>query len=133
MERGGEIYQIGSFSAFEPLPYMSVYAATKAYVLSFSRSLNVEERARGVRCMAVCPSWVRTEFLDRAATYRDVIVYFDHFYTPSQVVKRALRDMKKGKDVSVCGAKHRLMRLGVKLLPKRLVMKIWCRQQKKSS
>ncbi len=131
MGQGGEIYQLGSFSAFEPLPYMSVYAATKAYVLSFSRSLNRELKSRGIHSMAVCPSWVRTEFLDRAATYRDVIVYFDRFYTPKQVVGRAMRDMKRGKDVSVCGAKHRFLRLLTKLFPHRFVMSIWCFQQKK--
>lgn len=131
MSYGAEIYQLGSFSAFTPLPYMSVYAATKAYVLSFSRSLNVELKARGIHSMAVCPSWVRTEFPDRAATYRDVIVFFDHFYTPEQVIQRALRDMKKRKDVSVCGGKHRLLRLSLKLLPQRFAMKLWCIQQKK--
>ena len=131
MNRGAEIYQIGSFSAFEPLPYMSVYAATTAYVLSFSRSLTRELKARGIHAMAVCPSWVRTEFLDRAATYRDVVTYFDRFYTPKQVVARAIKDMKRRRDVSVCGAKHRFLRLMAKLLPHRLVMKIWCFQQKK--
>ena len=55
------------------------------------------------------------------STYRDA----------DEVVTRALRDMKKGKDVSVCGFSVRMQVLATKLLPHKLVMKIWCKQQKK--
>jgi short-subunit dehydrogenase len=128
---GAQVYQIASFSAFLPLPYVDVYAATKAYVLSFSRALNVELKYRGIRVMAVCPKWVRTEFFDRAAEQNDVVTYYDRFYTVDQVVARALRDMKRGKDVSVCGVHARTEARLLKLLPPKLAMKIWCRQQKK--
>ena len=123
-------YQLDSLSSFQPVPYISVYGATKAFVLSFSRALNVELKKRKIRCMAVCPGWVRTEFFDRAVL-DDTITYYNRFFTPGQVVARALRDMKKGKDVSVCGASIRAQVRLTKLLPHRLVMKIWCRQQKK--
>ena len=131
LSRGAEVYQIGSFSAFLPLPYVSVYAATKAYVVSFSRSLNVELAYRRIRVMAVCPKWVRTEFFDRAAEQPDVVTYYDHFYTVDQVVQRAIRDMKRGKDISTCGIRARTEARFLKLLPAKLGMKIWCRQQKK--
>ncbi|MBR5903183.1 MAG: SDR family NAD(P)-dependent oxidoreductase, partial [Clostridia bacterium] len=62
MDKGGEIYQMGSLSSFQPVPYIGVYAASKAYVLSFSRSLNRELKSRGIKCMAVCPGWVKTDF-----------------------------------------------------------------------
>ena len=130
MRAGGQIYQLDSLSAFQPVPYIGVYGATKAFVLSFSRALNVELKARGIRVMAVCPGWVRTEFFDHAVT-DDTITYYNRFFTPEQVIARALRDMKKGKDVSVCGASIRAQVRLTKLLPHRLVMKIWCRQQKK--
>lgn len=130
MQSGAEIYQLDSLSAFQPVPYINVYGATKAFVLSFSRALNVELKSRKIRVMAVCPGWVKTEFFDRAVV-DDTIVYYNKFFTAEQVVKRALRDMKKGKDVSVCGASVRLQVFFTKLLPHRLVMKIWCRQQKK--
>ena len=130
MRAGGEIYQLDSLSSFQPVPYITVYGATKAFVLSFSRALNVELKKRKIRCMAVCPGWVRTEFFDRAVR-DDTITYYNRFFTPEQVVTRALRDMKKGKDVSVCGASVRAQVRLTKLLPHRLVMKIWCRQQKK--
>lgn len=130
MQAGGEIYQLDSLSAFQPVPYITVYGASKAMVLSFSRALNVELKKRKIRCMAVCPGWVRTEFFDRAVR-DDTITYYNRFFTPEQVISRALRDMKKGKDVSVCGASIRAQVRLTKLLPHRLVMKIWCRQQKK--
>lgn len=129
MKEGAQIYQIDSLSSFQPVPYINVYAATKAFVLSFSRSLNVELKKRGIRVLAVCPGWVRTEFFDRAAT-DDTITYFNRYFDADEVVTRALRDMKKGKDVSVCGFSIRAQVLLTKLLPHRIVMKIWCMQQK---
>ncbi|MBE6693259.1 MAG: SDR family NAD(P)-dependent oxidoreductase [Ruminococcaceae bacterium] len=130
MQKGSEIFQVDSLSSFQPVPYIGVYGATKAFVLSFSRALNVELRQKGVRVMAVCPGWVRTEFFDRAVT-DDTIKYYNKFFDADEVVTRALSDMKKGKDVSVCGASIRGQVLMTKLLPHKLVMRIWCKQQKK--
>lgn len=130
MREGGQIYQIDSLSSFQPVPYINVYGATKAFVLSFSRALNVELKKRKIRVMAVCPGWVRTEFFDHAVT-DDTITYYNKYFDADEVVTRALRDMRKGKDVSVCGASIRLQVFATKLLPHKWVMKIWCRQQKK--
>lgn len=130
MKEGGRIYQIDSLSSFQPVPYIGVYGATKAFVLSFSRALNVELKKRGIRVMAVCPGWVRTEFFDRAVT-DNTITYYNKYYDSDEVVERALSDMKKGRDVSVCGFSTRMQVRLTKLLPHRLVMKIWCKQQKK--
>ena len=128
--RGSEVYQLDSLSSFQPVPYICVYGATKAFVLSFSRALNVELKSRGIRMMAVCPGWVKTEFFDHAVT-DNTITYYNKFFTPEQVITRALRDMKKGKDVSVCGFSVRAQVFLTKLLPHKLIMKIWCKQQKK--
>ena len=130
MSEGSEIYQMGSLSSFQPVPYIGVYGASKAFVLSFSRALNVELKSRKVKVMAVSPGWVKTDFFDRAAT-DDTITYYNKFFTPQQVVTRALRDMKKGKDVSTVGFSIRAQVFATKLLPHKLVMYIWCRQQKK--
>ena len=62
--------------------------------------------------------------------YFDNLVFFNRYYEAKDVAARAIRDMKRGRDVSVLGFPVRLQVLGVKLLPHRLVMKIWCRQQK---
>ena len=133
MREGACIYQLGSLSSFQPVPYINVYGASKAFVLSFSRALNKElqKQKRGIRVMAVCPGWVSTDFFDRAVVDQDTIVYYNRFYTSEQVIRRALRDMRKGKDVSVCGLPIRIQVYATKMLPHRMVMEIWCKQQKK--
>lgn len=130
MSAGSQIYQIDSLSAFQPVPYINVYGATKAFVLSFSRALNAELKNRAIRVMAVCPGWVRTEFFEHAVS-DDTITYYNRFFEPEQVVKTALKDMKKGKDVSVCGMSVKAQVLAVKFLPHKTVMRIWLKQQNK--
>lgn len=130
MAAGSEIYNLGSLSSFQPVPYIGVYGAGKAYVLSFSRMLGVELKKDGIRVLAVCPGWVKTEFFDRAAT-DDTITYYNCYATAEEVVERAIRDMEKGKDVSIPKARVRALVLMTKLMPHKMVMKIWCKQQKK--
>ena len=130
MPEGSHVYQIGSQSAFQPVPYMATYAATKAFVLSFSRAINKELEKRKIRVIAVCPGWVKTEFFDRAVR-DDTIVYYNKYYSSKQVVRKAVKDMYRGYDVSVCGALINWQRFLAKILPHRTVMKIWCDQQKK--
>ena len=130
MTRGSQIYQLGSLSAFQPVPYLNTYAATKAFVLSYSRGLAAELRPKGFRVMAVCPGWVKTEFFGRAETSdKDAITYFNRMYTPEEIVKTAIRDMERGRGVSIHGLPIKLQVLAVKLLPVGLVMKIWLPQQ----
>ncbi|MBQ9132421.1 MAG: SDR family NAD(P)-dependent oxidoreductase, partial [Clostridia bacterium] len=128
LKEGSQVYQLDSLSSFQPVPYINVYGATKAFVLSFSRALNVEWKKKGIRVMAVCPGWVKTEFFDHAVI-DDTITYYNRFYTAQQVITRALRDMRKGKDVSICGFPVRAQVFFTKLLPHKMVMKIWCKQQ----
>ena len=130
MDRGSRIYQMGSLSAFQPVPYINVYGASKAFVLSFTRALNAELKPRGIRAMAVCPGWVKTEFFDHAVTDDTSVTYYNRYYLPQDVAARALRDMAKGKDVSILGFPVRVQVFFTKLLPHRLVMAIWLRQQK---
>ena len=129
LKPGSRVYQMGSLSSFQPVPCINIYGATKAFVLSFSRALNVEWKSRDIRVMAVCPFWVKTEFFDRAKK-DDTISYYSNMYEAKNVVKQALRDMKRGKDVSIHGTAAKLQVFGVKMLPHKLIMKIWCKQQK---
>ena len=66
MGEGGRIINIASVAADQPIPYINVYAATKAFVLRYSRALNRELKSRGIGVTAVCPFWTKTEFFDRA-------------------------------------------------------------------
>ena len=132
MHTGAHIVELDSLSSFQPVPYIGVYGATKAFVLSYSRALNVELRPRGIKVMAVCPGWVRTDFFDRAKTdCTNAVTYFNKMYEAKDVVATAMRDLyKPKKDVSIHGFPVRAQVLAVKLLPHRFVMHTWMKQQK---
>lgn len=130
MSRGSQIYNMGSMSSWQPVPYINVYGASKAYVLSFSRALGRELKGRGIRVMAVCPGWITTEFFEHAV-HDDTISYYNRFYPPEQVIAKALRDMKKGKATSVLGLPEQIQVQLVKHLPTGFIMDTWCKQQGK--
>ena len=130
MRKGDAIVNLGSNSSWQPVPYLNVYAASKAYVLSFSRGLGRELKPRGVHVMCVCPGWLKTEFMD-TAVHDDTIKYYDRWYTPGQVIEQAMKDLKKKKNVSILGAPVRRQVRLVKFLPTDVVLDTWCRQQGK--
>lgn len=123
LDRGkGGIIHVASTASFQPVPYMAVYGATKAFVLSFSAALSEETRGRGLRIMALCPGPVPTGFQDVAGA--DI--------APSQkwavlsaadTVTRALEAYKDERDVFIPGAMNFMGTLGSKLLPRRLLLK----------
>ena len=132
MKRGAHILMLDSLSAFQPVPYLNVYASTKAFVLSYARSLNRELKPRGIRVMAVSPGWVNTEFFERATmTSKDAVTYYNRWYEPKDVMQTALRDLYRSKkDVSIHGFPVRMQARLVKLLPHSIVMNTWMKQQK---
>ncbi len=134
MQPGSHILQLDSLSAFQPVPYITTYGATKAFVLSYSRAMNRELKGRGIRMMAMNPGWVKTEFFNHAcATDQDSEVqYFNLLWEAKDVVATGLKDLyKTRKDFSIHGLPVKLQVLGVKLMPHRFVMSIWQNQQKK--
>lgn len=128
MKAGSHIINMGSNSSWQPVPYQAVYGASKSYVLSFSRALGRELRHRGIGVMCVCPGWIKTEF-QAHAKHDDYIKYVDRWYEAGEVARQAMKDLKKGKSVSILGAPVRRQVRLVKHLPVNLVMDIWCRQQ----
>ena len=128
MHKGSSIVNIGSNSAWQPVPYQAVYGASKSYVLSFSRAIGRELRSRGVHVMCVCPGWIKTEF-QQTAQHDRYIKYVDKWYGPDEVAAQAMKDLRKKKSVSILGHPVRRQVRLVKLLPVELVMNIWCRQQ----
>ena len=132
MDKGCGIINIASVAAYQPIPYINVYGATKAFVLNFTRALAEEVKHKGIRVMAVCPFWTKTEFFDRAVKpdADAVVKTYIAMYEPKQIVGRALSDYKKGKAVSLFGFMTKAQLLLVKLLPVSMVMKVWKGQQK---
>ena len=132
MKRGSKILQLDSLSAFQPVPYLNVYGSSKSFVLSYSRALNRELKTKGIRVMSVNPGWVKTEFFDHATkSSNDAITYFNVMYDAKDVIKTAIRDLyHTKKDVSIHGFQIKAQVLLVKLLPHKIVMEIWMKQQK---
>lgn len=132
MVEGARIINIASVAALQPIPYIGVYGASKAFVLSYSRALNRELKSRKISVTAVCPFWTKTEFFDHAVDKEKeaVVKKYVAMYDPKDIVKRAVRDALRRKDVSFYGFKARGQALLVKILPHSLVMNVWQRQQK---
>lgn len=132
MEEGSGIINIASVAAYQPIPYINVYGATKSFVLNFTRALSMEVKKKGIKVMAVCPFWTKTEFFNRAVQKEadPVVKKYVAMYEPKDIVGRALRDYKKGKGVSLFGTMTKLQLLGVKLMPVGMVMRVWMSQQK---
>ena len=133
MASGSHILQLDSLSAFQPVPYISTYGATKSFVLSYSRSINRELKSKGIRVMAMNPGWVKTEFFNHALlTNGNEVQYYNYLWEAKDVVATGLKDLyKTKKDISIHGLPVKLQVLGVKLLPHKFVMKTWMDQQKK--
>ena len=129
MSEGSRILTIGSASAFQPLPEFNMYAATKAFVVSFCRALNVELRQRKITVTCVCPGFVRTEFFAVAQDTKNpnTCQNFKPMYEPADVVKKALKDSRRGKDISILGLNTKFKRLAARLLPTKTVMNAWLR------
>ena len=134
MHSGSHILQLDSLSAFQPVPYITTYGATKAFVLSYTRAMNAELKQRGIRMMAMNPGWVKTEFFNHAfQTNSGEVQFFDRLYEAADVVATGLKDLYRSrKDYSVHGFPIRMQVRLVKLLPHSLVMKTWLNQQKKA-
>ena len=135
MQPGSHILELDSLSAFQPVPYITTYGATKAFVLSYSRAMNRELKNKGIRVMAMNPGWVTTEFFDHAfrTNSGSEVQYFDRLYEAKDVVQTGLKDLYHSKkDCSIHGFPVRFQVFLVKLLPHSLVMNVWLRQQKKA-
>ena len=128
MKAGDAIINMGSNSAWQPVPYQAVYGASKSYVLNLSRALGRELQPKGIHVMCVCPGWIKTEF-QKTARHDDYIRYVDRWYGPEEVAEQAMKDLKKKKTVSILGHPVRRQVRLVKFLPVKLIMDIWCRQQ----
>lgn len=125
MSDHSRIIQFASSAAFMPQPKFAIYAATKSFVLSYSRALNVELKPRDISVTAVCPGPVKTEFFDIAETTGHVPLYKKlTMADPKKVVRLALRDSMLGKHISVYGPLMKAFYLLCKILPHGFLLKI---------
>lgn len=122
MRKGSRIINLASAAAFCPQNGFAVYAATKAYVLNFSRALGSELRSSGVFVTAVCPGPVDTEFFSVCGELTDPLKKLA-FAEAKDVVRKALLDSRRKRGISVYGTGMKAARLGAKLVPHSLILR----------
>jgi len=117
----GTIINVASTAGFQPVPFMATYAATKAFVLSFSEALWEENRQFGVHVMALCPGVTETNFFEAAQMDRPPM---RGSQTPEEVVDTALRGLKRKKSSVISGWSNRAVALLVRVFPRALVLRV---------
>lgn len=120
--RRGGILNVASTASYQPIPYMALYAATKAFVLSLSEALHEEARPFGVTVTALCPGPTRTEFQKRADMEKSKL--FSHAMAADAVARMGVEGYEAGKAVVVAGLSNRLGAVGAQLAPRAWVRRI---------
>jgi short-subunit dehydrogenase len=123
--QAGAVLNVGSVAGFQAVPYFTIYAATKAFVLSFSEALWEECRGRGVRVLALCPGATATHFQQVAGTASRVSP--EHLKTPEEVVDAALRALARGRSHVVPGFRDRVQTQIERFIPRDVVTRIAAR------
>jgi uncharacterized protein len=119
--RQGTIINVASTAGFQSVPYMATYAATKAFVLTFSEALWEENRRHGVHVMALCPGVTETNFFEASKMDRPPMRTIQ---TPEDVVEVALRGLARKKSSVVSGWTNFLMVETERLVPRSMVIKL---------
>ncbi|MBU6429806.1 MAG: SDR family oxidoreductase [Cyanobacteria bacterium REEB65] len=115
----GGVINVASIAAFQPLPYMANYAATKAFVLHFTEALGVELHGTGVRVQALCPGPTRTEFGDVAGNARELNAARP--MTAERVVSASLKAFDRNRTICLPGAVNTALSLGSRFAPRAAV------------
>ena len=118
------VINVASIAAFAPTPRMSVYSATKAYVLALSKALHDELRPRGIKVLAVCPGPMDTDFWNVAGVPEGKSRLIDKLprVNPQEVAVKSLRAAKRGKMVYTNSFFYKLYHLLCKILPHGVIM-----------
>ncbi len=125
IQNGGRILNIASVAAFLPQPNFAVYAASKAYVLSYSRALNAELKPRKITVCAVCPNPMETEFFKRAGMPEESSSIKKIGIEPvEKVAAKALRRVNRGKDISLYCFAAKLIRFISRIFPHPFILRV---------
>jgi short-subunit dehydrogenase len=123
LERGrGGVINVASQMAFQPMPYFAAYAASKAFVLSFSEALAEELRGTGVRVTTIAPGFISTEFAQVAGSLEPER-RFPHLQ-PRRVVESALRAHDRGRTVKVVGALYSFLTFAGRFAPRAVLRRM---------
>lgn len=123
--KSGAVINVASTAAFQAVPYLGAYAATKAFVLSFSEAVWDECRDKGVHVMALCPGATATEFFDVAQVGEGATTnMLRNAQTPEQVVETAMQGLSGRNSVVVSGFVNSLMSVSSRFVPRSLATRI---------
>lgn len=111
----GAIINVASTAGFQPLPYMAVYGATKAFILSFTEALAVENATTGVQFQVLCPGNTETPFHDAVGSSDGRV---GAARTPEQVVTTSLTALAQGKVVAIDGVRNAVLAQSPRILPR---------------
>lgn len=120
----GRIMNVASTAAFQPVPTMSVYSATKSFVLSFSEAVNNEVRDKGVTITALCPGPTSTSFRSAAAMEKSGLFKDGKSAGPKEVAEYGYKAMMSGTPVAIHGMKNYIMARAANLFPRKIVLNI---------
>ncbi len=121
--RSGRIIQVSSLAAFQPGPYNATYAATKAFVNSFSEAIHEELRGSGVGIQVLCPGFTRTEFQERAGASASRLPKFA-WMEADEVVEASLKALRRGSLVCIPGITNKAMAFASRISPRPLVRRL---------
>lgn len=121
LQARGKIMNVASTAAFQPGPYMAVYYASKAFVLSFSEALAEELTDTGVTVTALCPGPTASGFQHRAAMHDSALVKGKQLPTSAEVAQAAFKAMQRGQRVYIPGVVNWLFAQSIRFTPRRLV------------
>ncbi len=127
----GKILNVASIAAFQQGPYMSVYYATKAFVLSFSQAIARELKGSGITVTALCPGPIDTGFVDAADLENSKLFRSMPVATADAVADYGYRALMKGKQVAIHGKRNRLMIFATRFVPRRMIGNMICKIQGK--
>ncbi len=122
--RSGRILNVASTAAFQPGPWMSLYYATKAFVLSFSEAIADELEGTGVTVTVLCPGPTATEFQERGKMQDSGLVKGKKMMTARAVAEAGYRGLMAGKTIVIPGLQNKLMMQSLRVSPRSVVTKV---------
>lgn len=127
MHKGSRIIEVASSASFQPLQGLNVYAASKAFVRFYTRALRFELMGKGIHLTAVCPLWVKTEFIKVARETQNgqTVKHPWPMFNPKHVVSWSMKINATNYPIATCCVPAFLMRICDKILPNPAIMWIW--------
>ncbi len=122
--RGGHVLNIASTAAFQPGPFMAVYCATKAYVLSFSEALSEELRGTGVTVTALCPGATESEFARISGNAATKLFRNGHVMSAEEVARIGYQSAARGERLRIAGVRNAFLAKSASFAPRGMVLRI---------